>query len=108
MSNPPTEGPLVSQYADDADMLDLIELFVAELPGRIEALDDALAGGDLQRLGALAHQLKGAGGGYGYPSITDTARQLEHLTADGSADLDAVQRHVHNLADLCRRAAAGV
>ena len=108
MSQAASEGPLISEYASDADMLELIEMFVAELPERVTALNDAMAAGDLARVGGLAHQLKGAGGGYGYPTITDSAFTLETMAKAGTDDLDAVRRNIDELVSLCNRASAAV
>ncbi len=97
--------PLLSEFADDPDMVDLVELFVGEMPGRIQEIDDALATDDLFSLARLAHQLKGAGGGYGFPAITDVARQLEER-ARAADDLEALRRDIEDLRSLCRRASA--
>lgn len=69
--------PIRSQYEDDPDMLELVQEFAAELPDRIRSLEDTLEGGELAELQRLAHQLKGAGGGYGFPRITEVAAALE-------------------------------
>ena len=66
--NASSRGPIFSEYANDADMAELVEGFVAELPKRIEAISSAVSqsrGTDLKR---LAHQLRGAAPGYGFPS----------------------------------------
>ncbi len=103
----PIVEPLRSVYAGDADMAELIELFVGEMPDRIAMLNDALADNDLEMLAGFAHQIKGAGGGYGFPDITAASRRVEDLARDESSDVDAVRRSVDELVDLCRRASAG-
>ena len=40
-------------------------------------MSKALANNGFEELRRLSHQLKGAGGGYGYTSLTEKARQLE-------------------------------
>lgn len=97
--------PLVSEYASDPDMAELIDLFVGELPERVEALHDALTKGDLDLLARVAHQLKGAGGGYGFPDITVAGRDVETAAKESDADLETVQKSVEALVDLCSRAA---
>ncbi len=99
-------SPLVSEYAQDADMLELIELFVGEMPDRVERLYQALELADLQAVGVLAHQLRGAGGGYGFPQITTVAREVEVMSRDETVELDALRRSVDALTELCRRASA--
>lgn len=72
-----TTDPLYSEYADDPIIGDLISGFVAELPNRLRAMREALAEGRLDELRILAHRLKGAGGGYGFPSLTTASARLE-------------------------------
>jgi DNA-binding response OmpR family regulator len=50
----------------------LVERFVAGLPQRVAALQAALSSGDLAQLKTLAHQLKGAAGGYGFTPISQS------------------------------------
>ena len=97
---------LISDLADDPDLADLVEEFVAELPARVQALEQACADADLDALARLAHQLKGSAGGYGFPSITDMAAELEKR-AKAKEDLDALRHAVQQVVDLCRRATAG-
>jgi HPt (histidine-containing phosphotransfer) domain-containing protein len=48
--------------------------------------------GGLERVAYLAHQLKGSGGSYGYPSISDDAAEIERIVehADGTVT-DGIQ-----------------
>jgi HPt (histidine-containing phosphotransfer) domain-containing protein len=95
---------LVSEFADDPEMAQLVETFVAVLPERAAAIEDALFQWDLDVLLTLAHQLKGTGGSYGFPSITEAAARLEE-TAKTKGDLAKLQEQVDALVDLCMRAA---
>ncbi|QDU73009.1 Hpt domain-containing protein [Mucisphaera calidilacus] len=97
--------PLLSEFADDPDMRELVEMFVEELPGRVSSIEAALAEGLLEDLARLSHQLKGAAGGYGFMPITDAAREVEALAKSG-AELDALRGEVDALLGLCRRAQA--
>ncbi len=83
----------------------LLEQFVAELPERAQAIRRALEQSDFETLLRLAHQLKGSAGGYGFPTITDAARQLEEA-ARTTRELSAIDREVKQMIDLCRRATA--
>ena len=96
---------LVSTLADDEDMIDLVEMFVDELPERASGMEKALAEKDFATLKMLAHQLKGAAGGYGFPTITDAARELE-LTSHAADDIEKMTAEVNELVDLCGRARA--
>ena len=92
--------PIFSEFADDPDMADMIDGFVAGLPARLKAMREALAGNHCEELQRLAHQLKGAGGSYGYPSLTDAASILED--AAKARDLEAANLALSELGALCR------
>jgi HPt (histidine-containing phosphotransfer) domain-containing protein len=70
--------PIISTLIKgDPSFADLVEEFVAGLPERLTAMESALEEPDFQRAKVLAHQLKGSGGGYGFPDLTDIASKLE-------------------------------
>lgn len=94
---------VVSNLTGDVDMADLLEMFVLELPKRVEAIHAAMSRTDMDGVSRLAHQLKGAAGGYGFPTISQAAMSLERLSAS-AADLDQIQAEINALTDLCRRA----
>jgi len=92
-------GHLSSNLANDAELRDLIAGFVAGLPAQVAALRSAADKDDREQLSRLVHQLKGAAGGYGFPSISDAARALEGaLRADPAGPLPAAW---HELLRLC-------
>ena len=101
----PHNAAIVSKLANDPDMAEIVKLFVDELPGRVEAIENSLTRQDFDALVRLAHQLKGAAGGYGFPQITDAARTLEE-SAQATKDLDRLATEVRELGDLCQRARA--
>ncbi len=96
---------ILSIYEDDPDMLEIVREFVAELPNRVAALESHLANGDMPELQTLAHQLKGAGGGYGFPQITEVAAVLEQAVKEG-VETSVVKERLASLCDTLR--AAGV
>ena len=71
------EETTVSRYANDPDMSGILEGFVGRLEGQIDAMHQAFANHRFEELRRQAHKLKGAGGSYGYPSLTDAAKVLE-------------------------------
>lgn len=97
-----TSNMIYSTFVDDPDMMEIVEMFVDEMPERIQALHDALDQNDLTMLSRLAHQMKGAAGGYGFNSVTDAARVAEEaakanksgaeLTAPFEAMLDLMSK----------------
>jgi CheY-like chemotaxis protein/HPt (histidine-containing phosphotransfer) domain-containing protein len=92
---------LPSTYAGDPDMIDVIRRFVSSLPERVAAMRSA-EGASLQR---LAHQLKGAAGGYGFAPITDAAARVEEALVGGGA-AEQVRQLLDDLFALCGRAIA--
>jgi HPt (histidine-containing phosphotransfer) domain-containing protein len=96
---------LLSELGSDPDMLPLVEAFVAELPHRLEAIRDSLRLEDFDALARLSHQLKGAAGSYGFPSITEASKRLEE-SVRMHADLETISQDLSELADLCGRATA--
>lgn len=67
-------------------MMEIVREFASELPDRAAQANAHLADGDLDALQTLAHQLKGAGGGYGFTSITEVAASLESALKEGAGD----------------------
>lgn len=98
-----SDEPLVSEFAGDVDMADIIDLFVEGLPARMGALRAAVAEGATADVKRLAHQLKGAAGGYGFGSITTVAGELEIAIGRGEGAAET-QEIVGRLLAMCARA----
>lgn len=101
--NEPSQ-PLLSEFAGDAAMTELIEFFTSELQDRMKAMHAAWVVGDTEQLRRIAHQLKGAAGGYGFPSITESAAELETILQAEEAEVSAIREQMEALIELCRRA----
>jgi HPt (histidine-containing phosphotransfer) domain-containing protein len=69
---------VISGFADDPDFQDLLEMFAESISRQRQELEASHRDGDVQQLQALAHTLKGAGGGYGFPEMTTLAAELEN------------------------------
>jgi signal transduction histidine kinase/CheY-like chemotaxis protein/HPt (histidine-containing phosphotransfer) domain-containing protein len=98
--NPRKSKPISKDAANDA-MRRAVEGFVARLPGRVDELCRLSAARELGKLQTLIHQLKGAGSGYGFPAITQTAAKTEAVVKS-DAEFDAVQTAVDELIALIR------
>jgi signal transduction histidine kinase/CheY-like chemotaxis protein len=96
---------LASTFEHDEDMKEILGQFMRDLPDRSSAILRASEASDLDTLKRLAHQLKGAAGGYGFAGITEAASMVERAIEDG-VEARLLQRHVEELAGLCRRARA--
>lgn len=98
-------SPIYSTLSDDPDMLELVEEFVEALHERVESLQGAAAEGDLENVRRLAHQLKGAAGGYGFDVIGQSAATLE-ASCKEARQVQQVTNEMNQLIDFCRRASA--
>jgi HPt (histidine-containing phosphotransfer) domain-containing protein len=77
---------IYSEYADDADLVELIDEFAAGLEADVESMRKALENGDHDGLRRLAHQMKGAGGSYGYSMLTEAAKTIEEAAKAEDAE----------------------
>ena len=94
-----------SEFADDPDMVKIIDNFVEGLPATISSMRDAANHNHHEELQRLAHQLKGAGGGYGYPLLTQTAKTLED--AAKAHDIEKAMLVLSSLNQLCNAVVTG-
>jgi signal transduction histidine kinase/DNA-binding NarL/FixJ family response regulator len=73
---------ITSSLANDRDMTDAIAEFVAMLPQRISSICEFLNDEKLTDVRRLLHQLKGAGGGFGFDGITCLSAEAEQSLKD--------------------------
>ncbi|MBI4717774.1 MAG: Hpt domain-containing protein [Planctomycetes bacterium] len=96
------QSPIPSDLVrEDPALTDLVTRFVNGLSVRLQAMERALRIADFEALSVAAHQLKGSGGGHGYPSLTARAAELEQHARNHAIDdcIDALAE----LKDLCAR-----
>ena len=79
----------------------LVDRFVKGLDDRLAAIKHAADDEDRKQLRVLAHQLKGAAGGFGFPAISHAASQVE---GDADTELAELQRAIRELTDACHSA----
>ena len=101
--DPTANEALYSEFADDPDMVELVEMFVSDLPDRVRELQQAIQETDVAAVTHLSHQLKGAAGGYGFTPITEAAAAVEQQ-AKSQADAETLRESVDRLIGLCNRA----
>lgn len=98
---------LISELlADDPTMRDLVTDFLNALSSQADDLREAHARSDWGELCRLAHQIKGAGGSYGYPSISALAAGMEAAFKERSAE--RFDSWVAELEQLVKAAMAGL
>lgn len=100
--------PLRSDLAGDPEMLDLIELYVNEMPERMANLQRLWREQELEELRRIAHQLKGASAGYGFAPVGEAAGKLERSLLDlgansGESTNQTLRRAFEDLIHVCQR-----
>lgn len=105
-SNTATSQALFSTLAEDPDLAEIVEMFVDEMPDRIENILNCFQSEDWVGLQRASHQLKGAAGSYGFPSITPCAGILEAAVKQTRPE-DEIHKAVDELVAMCRSVRAG-
>jgi len=82
-------------------MAKLVLSFVDGLDERLKTLSEAIERDDRAAIRTLAHQLKGAAGGYGFPQISQAAHGIEQ---SAEADLGALTESLGQLQSLVQEA----
>ncbi|MDB5288888.1 MAG: luxQ 3 [Phycisphaerales bacterium] len=101
-SSPSNEGSgLRSELEHEPSVKRLLEKFIQRLPERVGAITALLQEQDLSGLRQAIHQLKGAGGGFGFPQITELAAKAEDRIK-AEADLATIRAEVESLLSLVR------
>ena len=67
-------------------MLFLVDIFLEQLGARVQLMEALRESASLAELRAVAHQLKGAAGGYGFMPITVAAAGFEQLPLDAPTE----------------------
>src|SRR5205814_2176597 len=93
---------IFSALGGDADLSPLVELYVAEMPRRIETLLTQYDDGDRRELRRSVHQIKGAAGSYGFHVLTPAAAQLERSLEIDRPE-EPIKAELDALLELCRR-----
>jgi CheY-like chemotaxis protein len=96
---------MVSEFISDPEMAEILGEFVGRLEGQVEAMRQAYENCRWEELQRLGHRLKGAGGSYGYPLLTDAGRQLEEAVK--AQDFVAASMAIERIAGMCQAAVNG-
>ena len=93
--------------ADDEDLIaDVIELFFADSPARLDTIQSAIDTLDLEAIKSAAHSLKGSAATMCANDMVDAARRLEHVAATG--DLPSIGAHFARLVAETERLSAAL
>jgi HPt (histidine-containing phosphotransfer) domain-containing protein len=91
---------LADDLGDSVLVHDAVRLFLAELPGRLDALHRAASEGDPEVVRAAAHALGSPAAMLGADQLAAAARAVQKSAAGGAGDLD------ERIADLVGSAAS--
>ncbi|MEJ2181141.1 MAG: ATP-binding protein, partial [Gammaproteobacteria bacterium] len=85
---------------EDSDYKDLVDVFIKNLKSTRNKLDVAFHEQEWQLLAEMIHQLKGLGGGYGYPDITQMAGKIEfQLISNNYSEVSLLLNNMYELFD---------
>lgn len=101
-----TTAYVYSDLGDDPDLGELVELFAAEMPERVENLLRLFRETNRPELCRAVHQIKGAAGSYGFHAVTPLAARLEQSLKNDESEVK-LQEELSALLDLCRRIRGG-
>ncbi|MFQ5486235.1 MAG: Hpt domain-containing protein [Desulfobacterales bacterium] len=68
---------------EEAEYLELLELFIETGMSDLEKLQSAISAGDSEQARGAAHSLKGAAGNIGLMELYDLAKEIEKKAIDG-------------------------
>lgn len=94
------EGGKIIVHVDE-EIEDLIPGFLKNRRKDVETLHEALTSGDYETIRTLGHAMKGAGGGYGFDTITDIGSSLEN--AAKQKNIEEIRKGIDKLADYLER-----
>lgn len=98
--------PLTSELLEeDPGLKDLVNKFIQRLPETLATLNQLYQDQDWQTLAQNLHNLKGMGGGFGYPQITTLAARMEFEAK--KKDQNELSSSLDELASLVSRIRAG-
>lgn len=112
-ADPPDSGPIYAKFASaddaaDAEMHRIMNVFADKLPGYCEQLKQAIAACQWAQAREVAHQLRGLGGGMGYPIITEIASTLQfQLKTKNYADVENIYKRLVSVAARIQMGKAG-
>lgn len=108
---PPSGTELLATLADgDPDLLaDLIQAFLADTPRLLQDLRQAVTGGNLREIAAVAHTMKGVVTNFEANRCYQAALQLERVCAEGASEQvqessAQLEREVERLIETLRSA----
>jgi signal transduction histidine kinase/CheY-like chemotaxis protein len=103
----PQLEPLHSILSEqEPEFTEIVNQFIGKLPDMITTIDAAFWANDWEKFRETVHNLKGMGGGFGFPQLTEHAAEIEKL--HNQQDYAAIQPQLAELQQLSQRIQAGI
>jgi CheY-like chemotaxis protein len=104
-NNKTDDVSIKSELSDDPDYAVIVENFIKSLFMMQREIDHALKEKDWMKLDELFHQLKGSGGGMGFPMITEVASEIGILIKEQA--YGQAQSEIEKFNLICSQVYAG-
>lgn len=99
--------PIVSALIEEEpELIDLVFRFVNNLPNTLEKITHAAKNKHWDELKNIIHQLKGVGGGYGYPMLTVISAKIQFQLESNC--YEEVVILINELDNMCQQIYAGL
>ncbi len=95
-------GAIMSTQQADEAMKDLLESFVRDLDNMANDISQALHKNDFESIKRICSEIKGSGGSYGFPVLTEAATITLRVLERSRGGTDVVGE-VRRLLEVCRR-----
>ena len=92
---PKTSSGFFNDFAEDEEFQELLQEFIGMLPELVNEITTAAQREDWEALKAVSHRLKGSGGSYGFPQLTELARKINDDVK--TAYFEHISKSVHEL-----------
>jgi len=83
----------------EPDLIDLIEKFMVRLPTFHEKINSAYKEQNTEEFSNLIHQLKGVGGGYGYPMLTELCVKIELQDINDDVNIKILMQEFNDMVE---------
>jgi len=107
LENTASIAPVHADPEVDDELLELMLDYQAGLPSLTSRIERMWTSQSLEELKTITHQVKGSAGGYGMPSLSNVAGQLESALRKESS-LESIQASFEELIDELQRSSTTV
>ncbi len=99
--------PIISALIEEEpELIDLVFRFVNNLPNTLEKITQASKNKNWDELKNIIHQLKGVGGGYGYPMLTAISAKIQFQLESNCYEEAVIL--INELDNMCQQIYAGL